>query len=179
MGSIMVELHGANGYLLCEFLSPATNKLQAGFGGSFENRASFPLTVVREIKHSLPPEVPLGYRLILHEWVPGGIEPEEAIAFARLPEQEGIAYVSASAGTFNSFFKAEVIKKMAGLAYLRADMTRLTRTVHIPTVISGRIPTPSLANELLEQGAAELIGLGRPLRVDSHWVRKAGKDGRN
>jgi 2,4-dienoyl-CoA reductase-like NADH-dependent reductase (Old Yellow Enzyme family)/nucleotide-binding universal stress UspA family protein len=172
-GFDMIELHGANGYLVCEFLSPATNKLKSGFGGSLENRMAFPLTVVRAISQTLPPEVPLGFRLLLNEWVPGGIELEESIALARVLEKAGIAYLSAAAGTFNSIFRSSVAKKMARCGYLRQEMAALTRAVTIPTIISGRVLTPALADELLKHRTSDLIGLGRPLRVDPHWVTKA------
>jgi 2,4-dienoyl-CoA reductase (NADPH2) len=172
-GFDMIELHGANGYLLCEFLSPATNKRQSGFGGTLETRAALPLAVVQQLKRRLPPRMPLGFRLLLDEWVPGGIELTETIAIARLLEQAGISYLSAAAGTFNSMFKPPVMTRMAGPAYLREEMKQLTARVTIPTIISGRITTPALANELLEQKTAPLIGLGRALRVDMDWVKKA------
>lgn len=171
-GFDMVELHGANGYLLCEFLSPATNRRQSGFGGTLKNRAAFPLAVVHELKRRLPPWMPLGFRLLLDEWVPDGLEPTDAIAFARLLEQAGVGYLSAAAGTFNSMFRPPVMDRMARLAYLREETTRLTAQVSIPTVISGRVTTPSLADELLEGKAARLIGLGRALRIDADWVSK-------
>lgn len=172
-GFDMIELHGANGYLLCEFLSPATNKRQSGFGGTFENRAAFPLAVIRELKHRLHRSVPLGFRLLLEEWVPEGIEFTDTISLARLLQQAGISYLSATAGTFNSMFKPPVLKRMARQGYLQKEMSQLTAQVAIPTVISGRITKPSLASELLEKEAADLIGLGRALRVDIDWVRKS------
>jgi 2,4-dienoyl-CoA reductase-like NADH-dependent reductase (Old Yellow Enzyme family)/nucleotide-binding universal stress UspA family protein len=172
-GFDMIEIHGANGYLLCEFLSPATNKRPSGLGGTLENRAVLPLTVVRKIRHHVPTRVPLGFRLLLNEWVPDGIQLEDAIAFARLLEQAGISYLSAASANFNSIFSPSVMKKMRRLAYLREDMIQLTSHVKIPTIISGRVTTPSLANELLQQRVARIIGLGRPLRVDADWVKKA------
>lgn len=172
-GFDMIELHGANGYLLCEFLSPATNKLKAGFGGSLENRMAFPLMVVREIKQVLPAAVPLGFRLLLNEWVPGGIDLQESMVLAKRLEAAGIAYLSAAAGTFNSIFRPSVAKTMAQSAYLRKEMTVLTRAVAIPTIISGRVITPTLADELLGNRISDLIGLGRPLRVDPGWIDKS------
>jgi 2,4-dienoyl-CoA reductase-like NADH-dependent reductase (Old Yellow Enzyme family)/nucleotide-binding universal stress UspA family protein len=172
-GFDMIELHGANGYLLCEFLSPATNKRTSGFGGSFENRMTLPLGVVREIQRTLPAAMPVGFRLLLNEWVPGGIEIEESIALAQALETVGVSYISAASGTFNSIFKPQVVKRMATRAYLRQAMVKLHRQITIPTIISGRVITPSLANELLAQQTADLIGLGRPLRVDLDWVRKS------
>lgn len=172
-GFDMIELHGANGYLLCEFLSPATNKLKTGFGGSLENRMAFPLKLVGEIRQALPSPVPLGFRLLLDEWVPGGIDLQESIALAKRLEAAGIAYLSAAAGTFNSIFRPPVAKKMARFAYLRQEMVTLTHAVAIPTIISGRVVTPALADELLGRRVSDLIGLGRPLRVDPRWIDKS------
>jgi 2,4-dienoyl-CoA reductase (NADPH2) len=117
----------------------------------------------------------LGYRLPIREWVPDGVQLEDAITFTRLLEQAGVSYISAAAANFNSIFSTPVMKKMGQLAYLREDMVRLTSRVTIPTIISGRITTPALAEALLKQGAADLVGLGRPLRVDADWVKKTLK----
>jgi len=173
----MVELHGANGYLLCQYLSPFTNKIKSDFGGDFTGRAAFPLAVIRGMKEKLPRDFPLGFRLLLQEWVPGGIQLSESIAFARLLEKESIVYLSASGGTYNSLFSPEVLKKMAKPAYLMHDTARLTSQVTIPTIISGRITRPSYAEKLLQDGTADLIGLGRPLRADPEWVKKARDPG--
>lgn len=172
-GFDVIELHGANGYLLCEFLSPATNRRRSALGGSLDARAAFPLAVVGEVIRRLPPSFPLGFRLVLDEYAPDGIKPTEATEVGRLLEKAGVGYLSAAAGTFNSMFRPGVSRKMAGLAYLREEVRRLTAQVAIPTIISGRITTPDLANQLLAQGVAHLIGLGRPLRVDMDWVKKA------
>lgn len=169
----MIELHGANGYLLCEFLSPFSNKIQHGFGGSFQERAAFPLNVIKEIKRKVTFNFPIGFRLMIREWVPGGIDLPEAMIFGRLLEKEGIAYLSATEGTFNSIFFGDIIKKMAQPAYLRNDVAELNRVVNIPTIISGRIVKPALANGLLRERVADLIGLGRPLRADYNWIQKA------
>jgi 2,4-dienoyl-CoA reductase (NADPH2) len=176
-GFDMIELHGANGYLLCEFLSPAANRRPTGYGGSFANRTIFPLAVVRAVRGALPADFPLGYRLLLEEWVPGGIELEDAVAFARRLETEGIGYLSAAAGTFNSIFSAEATRRMRQPAYLREASSCLTRSVGVPTVIAGRVTHPKLAAELLQAGAADLIGLGRALRVDPGWIAKASRPG--
>jgi 2,4-dienoyl-CoA reductase-like NADH-dependent reductase (Old Yellow Enzyme family)/nucleotide-binding universal stress UspA family protein len=172
-GFDMIELHGANGYLLCEFLSPATNKLKTNYGGSMENRMAFPLTVVHAIKQALPAAMPLGFRLLLNEWVPGGIDLQASLELAGRLQAAGIAYLSAAAGTFNSIFRPAVARTMARSAYLRHEMAALTRTVTIPTIISGRVITPALANALLSRGTSDLIGLGRPLRADPRWVAKS------
>jgi 2,4-dienoyl-CoA reductase (NADPH2) len=177
-GFDMIELHGANGYLLCQFLSPFTNGIQTDWGGAFRNRIKFPLMAVKEIRQRLPIHFPVGFRLVIREGVPGGIELPEALAFAEILEQEGIAYLSAAAGSYYSIFSQETLKKMAASGYLQKETARLTAQANVPTIISGRIIKPSLANEIIQRGVADCIGLGRPLRVDIQWVAKAaaGKD---
>lgn len=172
-GFDMVEIHGANGYLLCQYLSSFTNHIKSGVGGDFYGRAAFPLAVIRNIKQKLPKGFPVGFRLLLREWVPGGIDLPEAIAFAALLENEDIAYLSASAGTYNSILSPDILKTMSRPAYLDLDMAELTKSVHIPTIISGRVTTPSCADKLIKEGVADLIGLGRPIRSDLKWVEKA------
>ncbi|MEJ2642289.1 MAG: NADH:flavin oxidoreductase, partial [Desulfosarcinaceae bacterium] len=172
-GFDMVELHGANGYLLCQYLSPFTNTLSSGFGGGFSGRTAFPLAVMRALQDRLPLHFPIGFRLLLREWVPGGIALAEALAFAKKLEQAGIAYLSAATGSFNSIFSRAAVNEMKKCAYLRSDVRALTRLVAVPTIISGRITTPSLAEGLLREGTTDLIGLGRPLRCDPQWIQKA------
>ncbi len=177
-GFDMVELHGANGYLLCQYLSSFTNQIEDSFGGDFTRRTAFPLAVIQAVKKKLPPNFPLGFRLLLHEWVPGGIDLTEALAFAQILEKEGIAYVSASVSTYNSLFARDVLKKMDRPAYLAQDMARLTAQVMIPTIMAGRITTPWVAEKLIQDRTTDLIGLGRPLRTDLGWVEKAKNPGR-
>ncbi len=174
-GFDMVELHGATGYLISQFLSPFTNERNDEFGGDFDHRVAFPLAIIKEMKQCLPSDFPIGYRLLLHEWVPKGIDLQDAIAWAKILEKENIAYLSAAAGTHNSSFSPRNRKQTARAAYLKEDMAELTAQVNTPTIISGRILKPSLASRLLEEKTADLIGLGRPLRVDTDWLKKAGK----
>lgn len=172
-GFDVIELHGANGYLLCQFLSPFTNKLTSEFGGDLEGRAAFPLAVVQAVKQKLPDEFPLGFRLLLREWVPGGLDFPEALAFAKLLEKNGVAYLSAASGTFNSIFSDAASKKMGKVTYLRRDSRELSSRVDVPVIISGRITMPSMAENMIRSNAADLVGLGRPLRCDPDWINKA------
>lgn len=172
-GFDMVELHGANGYLLCQYLSPFTNKIMTTFGGNIESRATFPLAVIKAIKERIPEKFPIGFRLILNEWVPGGIELPEALIIASIIEKAGVAYFSASAGTYNSIFSPGIRKKMQGTAYLEYELKKLKSIARIPVIASGRINTPSCANRIIKNGIADFVGLGRPLRTDPQWVKKA------
>ncbi len=121
----------------------------------------------------MPDGFPVGFRILLREWVPEGIDLDEAIGWAKVLEKEGIAYLSPSAGTYNSIFRDDIKRRMARKAYLIEDVRRLTGNVGIPTILSGRLTTPAMAEDLLEEGIAPLIGLGRPLRVDPKWLVKA------
>lgn len=168
-----VELHGATGYLLTQFLSGFSHKDAAGLPAGFRERMRFPLQVVREVKRRLPPGFPIGFRLLLREWVPGGVELGEALTFAETLDAEGIGYLSPSVGTYHSMFLPDVRAITAQPGYLRVDSRTLKERVSVPVIVSGRVLTPALAEQLLDEGAGDLIGLGRGLRVDLRWVSKA------
>jgi 2,4-dienoyl-CoA reductase-like NADH-dependent reductase (Old Yellow Enzyme family)/nucleotide-binding universal stress UspA family protein len=172
-GFDMVELHGATSYLLAQFLSPCTHKPEPELGPDFEGRVAFPLAVFREVRRMVPEGFPVGFRLLMREWVPGGIDLPEALAFAKRLEKEGVAYLSPNASTYNSMFLPQVRTATSRPAFLREETAALAREVDVPTVVSGRIIQPPLAESLLQDGVADLIGLARPLRVDIRWVEKA------
>ncbi len=169
-GFDMVELHGATGYLLTQFLSAFTHKPEPA---GFDQRTAFPLRVVREVRKRVPGGFPIGFRILLREWVPGGIDLPEAIAFAKLLESEKVDYLSPSAGTYNSMFLPEVRKRMSRPGYLVDDTALLTGEVRTTAIVSGRILTPAIARRALQRRAAPLIGLGRVIRTDPEWLRKA------
>ena len=110
---------------------------------------------------------------MVREWVPGGIDLEEALAFAGRLAAEGIGYVSPSVATYHSMFLPEVRAIMARPGYLKEDALALKKSLPAPVIVSGRVLTPLLAEQLLAEGAADLIGLGRVLRADPQWVAKA------
>ncbi len=168
-----VELHGATGYLLAQFLSGFSHKDAAGSPAGFDERIRFPLQVVREVKCRLPPGFLLGFRLLLREWVPGGIDLDEALAFAETLAAAGIDYLSPSVGTYHSMFLPDVRAITSQPGYLKADSRELKQRVSVPVIVSGRVLTPALAEQLLAESAGDLIGLGRGLRADLHWVSKA------
>jgi 2,4-dienoyl-CoA reductase-like NADH-dependent reductase (Old Yellow Enzyme family)/nucleotide-binding universal stress UspA family protein len=168
-----LELHGATGYLLTQFLSAFTHKDLSGAALSFSARMHHPVRVVQEVKRRLPAGFPLGFRLLLREWVPGGIDLAEALDFAARLEAEGVSYFSPSVGTYQSMFTPDVRAAMSRLAYLRDDALALKKRVCRPVIVSGRVQTPALAEQLLAEGAGDLIGLGRVLSVDPEWVVKA------
>jgi 2,4-dienoyl-CoA reductase (NADPH2) len=100
-GFDLIEIHGGHGYLLTQFLSPHSNHRTDEYGGSFENRARFPLEVVQAVRDEVGPDFPLAFRISLDEGVPGGAEPEEGVAFCRLIEPYIDAF-DVSAATYES-----------------------------------------------------------------------------
>lgn len=172
-GFDMVELHGGTGYLLASYLSGYTNKIPEGLGGSLAERAAYPLQVIDAVKQRLPTKFPVGFRLLFHEWVPGGIDTNEATAFAKMLEAHETAYLSVTAGTYHSMFKPEVIRTTAKPGHLAEGTAALKDAVTCPVIISGRVFTPKVAERVLRDNQADLIGLARPLLVDHQWLEKA------
>ncbi|MFZ5568956.1 MAG: universal stress protein [Thermodesulfobacteriota bacterium] len=168
-----VELHGASGYLLNQFLSAFTNTRPSAIQGGLPDRLRFPLEVLQAVKQRLPESFPVGFRLQLREWVPEGIEPDEAAALATRLQQERIAYLSVSAGSYNSYFSADYKALASRPAYLREDAAGLRKRLKTPVILAGRILDAATAEQLLDDGVTDLIGLGRPLRTDDRWLEKA------
>ena len=135
-----------------------------------------PLKIIEAIKSRLPDNIPLGFRLILDEMTHNGISFQDAIEFAGKLQQHGIAYLSATVGTYQSVFNPDVAKRLARPGYLAGMTKTLREHVNIPVIISGRIVSPKLAERILQNEEADLIGLGRPLLADPEWVKKAKKN---
>lgn len=169
-----IELHGANGYLICQFLSGFTHRDIDGGLKSFSDRIAFPLQLVGEVKQRLPEDTLFGYRIILEEWVPDGIDLNESILLANRLEKEKISYLSTSAGTYNSMFSPTVKRRMHKIAYMETSVKKLSTSVNIPVITAGRITRPEAADRLIKNHVADFIGLGRPLRADNKWIQKSG-----
>lgn len=169
-----VELHGGTGYLLVQFLSPRSNKRSDEFGGSLENRMRFPLLVVDAVRDAVGSDFPVGYRFLAEEWLSDGLHPEETTVFAKKLEEHGIAYLSVTTGTYESFFLPEYIEAEKKEGY-QVEFAKIIKQAvsHTPVITAGRIQNPATAEEILKEGKADLIGLARVLLADPQWFRKA------
>lgn len=172
-GFDFVELHGATGYLLTQFISKRTNKRNDLYGGSFKNRVRFPLQVVDAVREAVGSDYPVGYRFLAEEWVPDGFTLDEARIFARLLEKRGIAYISVTAGTYESLVKPKVIVQSQKAGYMVELAEAIKKEVSVPVIASGRIAWPLLAEKILEKNKADAAGLGRILFADNRWAIKA------
>ncbi len=179
-GFDMVELHGATGYLLVQFLSARSNQRSDVYGGSFENRMKFPLEVVETVKEFAGDDFPVGYRFLADECLAGGIDIEEAKIFAQNLEKLGVAYVSVTAGTYESFFLPEIMNRCRKEGYI-ADLASQIKAVvsKMPVIAAGRIVRPAIAEALLRNRQADVIGLARGLFADPSWPKKVfeGREG--
>jgi 2,4-dienoyl-CoA reductase (NADPH2) len=176
-GFDMLELHGGTGYLLAQFLSPRTNRRQDDYGGSLANRQRFPLEVTAAVQAAVG-AFPIGYRFLADEWLPDGLKLAESLVFARSLAAAGIAYISVMGGTYESFFLPHVVERSKQDGYMVDLAAAVRREVSVPVVAAGRIATGELAERILRDGDADLIGLARVLWADPDWVRKvsAGRE---
>ncbi|MGC8604261.1 MAG: NADH:flavin oxidoreductase [Desulfomonilaceae bacterium] len=170
-GFDMVELHGGTGYLLSEFLSPRTNQRPDEYGGSFENRQRFALEVLSKVKDAVSP-FPVGYRFLADEWLPGGLKIEESALFARSLASQGIAYLSVMGGTYESFFLPEIKEKSTKPGYMVDLAAAIKKEVDVPVIAAGLVNSGHLAERIIVEGKADLIGLARVLWTDPEWPQK-------
>jgi len=171
-----VEFHGAHGYLINNFLSPYTNKRTDEWGGTFERRMKFILEIIKRTREKVGPDFPLGLRYSADECVPGGITLEEGVEIARTAEAAGIDVLNVSAGIYESMQTIfDTMRYEEGWRVYMADAVK--KSVKIPVITVGQIKTPSFAEQVLREGKADFIALGRPLVADAEWAQKA-RDGR-
>jgi 2,4-dienoyl-CoA reductase-like NADH-dependent reductase (Old Yellow Enzyme family)/thioredoxin reductase len=167
-----VELHGAHGYLIAQFMSPYVNKRNDRFGGSFINRMRFVLEIVGRIKHKCGKDYPVGVRYSGEEWVEGARTLDESVRIAQLLEQHGAAFVDISAGTFEA--PASVMDPMyypQGWNTYAAE--EIKKHVKIPVITSHTLRDPDYCEKILAEGKADLVGLSRQMIADPYWAAKA------
>ncbi len=170
-GFRLIEVHGAHGYLLHEFLSPLSNARTDRYGGSLENRARLLMQTLDAIRAEWPAELPLAVRLSCTDWVPGGWDVAETVALARLLKARGdVDFVDCSSGGNDS---AQRIPVHPGYQVGFAELVR--RDAGIATAAVGLIHSPDLAEEILANGRADLVVLGRTLLGDPMWPLRAAK----
>lgn len=169
-----VEIHGGMAYLIVQFLSPRTNQRTDLYGGSLENRMRFALAVVGAVKGAVGEDFPVGYRFSADEEVPDGLHPEETAVLARQLEKRGIAYLSVMAGSYDAYGLSEYRekeKKEAHMVHYAGEIKRAAPKT--PIITAGRIRTPEIAEKILREGTADLVGLARVLLADPLWPKKA------
>lgn len=171
-----VEIHGAHGYLIDQFMSEDTNQRQDKYGGSFESRMNFPLEIVSAIRKQVGNGFPILFRLNAVNRVGSDEQLNETMQRARLLESAGVDALDVSAGTYETF--STIIEPMSyDEAWKISMVEKVKKAVNIPVIGVGVIRTPATAESILRDGRCDLVSLGRALIADPYWPTKA-KEGR-
>jgi anthraniloyl-CoA monooxygenase len=170
-GFDMIELHAAHGYLLSAFISPLTNRRTDDHGGTLENRCRFPLEVFRAMREAWGDERPMSVRLSAHDWVPGGITPDDATVVARLFKEAGADIVHVSSGQVSKD-EAPVYGRMFQVPF--SDQIR--NEAGVPTIAVGNIFEADHVNTIVAAGRADLCALARPHLADPSWTLHAAAE---
>lgn len=172
-----VEVHGAHGYLIHQFLSPRTNQRQDLYGGRSENRARFALEVLQRVRREVGESFPILFRLSAREYMEKGYSLDEALDWAVELERAGASAVHVSGGSTESLLgAARVVPPMAlPEAFHAPPAAAIKEKVRIPVIAVGRLHTPEVAERVLKEGHADLVAAGRPFLCDPSWPAKAAQ----
>ncbi len=175
-GFELIEIHGAHGYLINQFLSRFSNIREDGYGGDLIGRTRFASEIVREIRNRVGKDFPLSFKISAQEFVKNGLTVDESIQILRIILDEGIDVVQVSAG--NDATPEWICQPMfMEKACLADSAQRVKEALNVPVMAVGRINDPFIANEIIEKGKADLVCIGRGLLADPEMPIKA-KEGR-
>jgi len=164
LGIDVVQIHGAHGYLLHQFLSPLSNRRDDEYGGSLENRMHFPLEIFDAVRAAFPAERPVSVRVSGTDWVEGGWDIEQTIAFARALEARGCDVIHVSSGGLHP---AQAIP--VGPGYQVPLARAVKAAVTMPVVAVGLITDVQQAEAIVGTGDADMIALARAILYDPRW----------
>jgi NADPH2 dehydrogenase len=164
LGIDALEVHGAHGYLLHQFLSPIANKRTDQYGGSLQNRMRYPLEVFDAIRAAFPADKPIGVKVSATDWVEGGWDLAQTIEFAKELKKRGVDWIDASSGGVSPLQKiplspgyqvpfAQAIKEAAG----------------VNTIAVGLITEAKQSEEIVASGKADMVALARGMLYDPRW----------
>ena len=173
-----VEVHGAHGYLIAQFLSPLDNRRGDEYGGPLRNRARFALEVVEACRRRVG-DFPLVFRLSADEYAPGGFVVAEAREVAGWLVEAGVDVLHVSAGCYRSLPSGAVM--IPPMSYPGGVFLHLARAIKavvpVPVIAVGRLHDPAIAAMAVSEGHADMVALGRQLIADPEWPRKV-REGR-
>jgi len=163
LGFDAIELHGAHGYLLHQFLSPLANHRTDAYGGSLENRMRYPLEVFAAVRAAVP-SMTLGMRISATDWVDGGWDLEQSVRLAQELERIGCDFIHVSSGGVSTAQKIPVEP-----GYQIGFAERIKRDTGLPTIGVGLITEARHAEAILQAGQADVIALARAMLYDPRW----------
>ncbi|MGL5617156.1 MAG: NADPH dehydrogenase NamA [Sarcina sp.] len=169
-GFDFIEIHGAHGYLISEFLSPLSNKRTDQYGGNIENRTRFLVEVIREIKKVWPEDKAVVLRVSAKDYVEGGNTKVEMAEIVAIAKKEGIDLINVSTGAVVS---DAIINAYPG--YQVPEAQYIKEKANIPVMAGGLITTGDQGTEIIENNRADLVFLGRVLLREPYWVLNEAK----
>ncbi len=164
LGLEAVQIHAAHGYLLHEFLSPLSNCRGDQYGGSLQNRMRFPLAVFDAVRAAFPADRPVSVRVSGTDWVEGGWDIEQTVAFAAALEQRGCAALHVSSGGLSPYQQIPV-----GPSYQVPLARALKASTKMPIVAVGLITDFEQAEAIVGTGDADLVALARGILFNPRW----------
>lgn len=164
LGIDAIELHGAHGYLLHQFLSPLANQRTDQYGGPLENRMRFPLEVFDAVRAAVPREMAVGMRISASDWADGGWDLEQSVALARELKLRGADFIHVSSGGVSPLQKIPL-----GPGYQIHFAQRIKAETGMPTIGVGLITEPLHAEAIIANGQADMVGLARAMLFNPRW----------
>ena len=170
-----VELHGAHGYLIMQFLSPASNNREDMFGGDLEARTLFVRKIAEGIREKCRQDFIIGLKMPADEGVPGGVCPDEAARITKRLSKTGcFDYFAYGQGNFSLSLENHVPDMYFDQgAFIELHKKMRSVSGNVPVMALGRIGEPNLANRIIEEGFGDLVGMSRALITDPAWPEKA------
>ena len=163
-GYEVIEIHGAHGYLINEFLSPLSNHRTDQYGGSFENRTRFLREVVQAVRHVWPERLPLFVRISATDWIEGGWNENDSVELARVLTDLGVDLIDCSSGGNSPDAVISV-----GPGYQVQFARQIREEAAIRTAAVGMITEPKQANDIIESGSADIVLLAREFLRNPYW----------
>ncbi len=174
-------LHMGHGYLLSSFLTPLSNQRTDAYGGSLANRARFPLEVLDAVRQAWPADKPIAVRLSAIDWVEGGFELDDAVAFAAMLHDHGADIIDVSSGQTSNLSQPDstLADPSRGRAFQTPFSERIRNDAGVPTIAVGNIWSADQVNTILLAGRADLVALGRAHLADPYFtLHAAAQQGR-
>jgi len=160
-----LELHCAHGYLLSSFISPLTNQRTDEYGGTLANRLRYPLEVFEAVREAWPQHLPISVRISAHDWVDGGITPDDAIAIARAFKAAGADLIDCSSGQVS-----KLEQPVFGRMFQTPFSDRIRNEAGIATIAVGAISEADHVNSIIAAGRADLCAIARPHLANPAWT---------
>lgn len=162
-----VEIHAAHGYLLDQFYSPLGNKRTDAYGGDLDGRIHLLLDVIHAVREAVGADYLVALRLGASDYTESGATIDDAVYACKKFEKAGVDLLDISGG-FNGF----TVKNRKGPGFFADASSAIREAVHVPVILTGGVTKANEAEALLEEGAADLIGVGRAIFKDADWAKK-------